>query len=637
MIESTPEQYGVVLVRSAYMTARDGARLSADIFRPAVDGEAAPGPFPAIVVRTPYDGRSGGPSGQRANGEYFARRGYLYIVQDARGRFESEGEFTLLGHDHDDGHDAIEWAASLPFCDGRIGTQGTSLRAWNQNAAALERPAHLECMWINQGGWNGYRNALRHNGALELRWLAWAVDNSSTASELARRPDLIEAQVTNGREIYDWLKRLPWSEGDSPLSNLPGYERWALDLYRHADLDEFWDDRSRNFEPYADESADVPTMYAGAWYDSYSKATVDKFEVLAATKQHQYLLMGPGIHGGPNFDRRFAGEVDMGEAAPIAGNLAESRRAFMAAWFDRWLKDVPNAIDEEPPVRFFVMGGGSGEEVGGRLLHGGHWETADHWPIADTTEVTYRLASAGALALEGDAAAAAAGDDDSTSFVFDPEHPMATIAANVSSMNELLPWPKRGLGRPAPNLLKQTMVIQGAADQVARADLHGEDPPGLALTDRTDVLAFTTELLTEPLELIGTPRVELWLSSDAPDTDLFVMLLDLYPPSEDYPEGYRLNVCDSIMRARYRDSFSEPSFLTPGEPVRVAFDLYPTATRFVPGHRMQLLVSSSSFPRFDVNPNTGEPIGRHSSTRPATNTIHHSTEHPSSIVLPLRG
>jgi len=135
------------------------------------------------------------------------------------------------------------------------------------------------------------------------------------------------------------------------------------------------------------------------------------------------------------------------------------------------------------------------------------------------------------------------------------------------------------------------MVIQGAADHVTRRDLHGDDPPSLALTDHPDVLAFTTEPLIKPVEVVGTPRVELWLSSDAPDTVLFVMLLDLYPSSDDYPSGYRLNVCDSIMRVRYRQGFSEPVFLTPGVPVAVSFDLYPTATRFMPGHRLQLLVT----------------------------------------------
>ena len=643
-ITESPDHHGVVIARQLTMTTRDGIRLSADVYRPATDGEPEPGPFPAILVRSPYSTRSGGPSGQRAHGEFFARRGYLYIVQDARGRFESDGAYTLLGDDHTDGYDAIEWAASLPWCNGRIGTQGTSLRAWNQNAAALERPPHLQCMWINQGGWNGYRNSLRHNGAMELRWLVWAIDNATTAPDLADRSDLIEEQIGHGVDAYRWLQRLPWTEGDSPLANVPGYERWALDLYRHADLDDFWSDRSRNFEPHADESADVPTMYAGSWYDSYAKATVDKFAALAGRRRHQYLLMGPGIHGGPNFDRRMAGEVDMGPRAPIAGNLAPSRQAMMLAWFDRWLKDVDNGIDAAPTVRLFVMGGGDPDEApegdapapaGGRLLHGGRWESFDRWPIGDTTEQVWHPGPDGTLRSEPVAESVAEADS-STTFVFDPRHPLPTIAANVSSMNELIRWPERGFGRPAPNLLKRTMVIQGAADQVVRPDVHAEGVPGTPLTERSDVLAFTTEPLTTPLEVVGTPRVELWLSSDAPDTDLFVMLLDLYPASDAHPDGYRLNVCDSLMRVRYRESFSEPRLLEPGAAVPVSFELYPTANRFSVGHRIQLLVSSSSFPRFDVNPNTGEPIGRHTSVRIATNTIHHDAAHPSHLVLPVR-
>ena len=179
------------------------------------------------------------------------------------------------------------------------------------------------------------------------------------------------------------------------------------------------------------------------------------------------------------------------------------------------------------------------------------------------------------------------------------------------------------------------MVIQGGADQRTRPGLHGCGPPYGPLEARPDVLAFATDPLPRDLEVSGPVEAVIWLSSDAPDTDVFVMLEDVYPPSADWPEGYRLNICDGILRVRYRQGMDRPVLMTPGEVCEVRFSLYPTSNRFVAGHRIQVLVSASSFPRFDVNPNTGEPIGRHTHTRRARNTIHHSAARPSHLLLPL--
>jgi len=179
------------------------------------------------------------------------------------------------------------------------------------------------------------------------------------------------------------------------------------------------------------------------------------------------------------------------------------------------------------------------------------------------------------------------------------------------------------------------MVIQGGADQRTRPDLHGCESPYGPLEDRPDVLAFTTDPLAADMEVTGPIEATIHLTSDAPDTDLFVMVQDLYPASGEWPDGYRLNVADGLMRVRYRGGMDAPAPLTPGEPVEVTFQLYPTSNRFLAGHRVQVLVSSSSFPRFDPNPNTGEPIGRHTHMRVANNTIHHNSDRPSRVILPL--
>ncbi len=632
----THPPYDVVIARGLRAPMRDGVTLSTDVYRPAVDGEPLPGPFPAIMTRSPYDTRSGkGPSSQARNGEFFAANGYLYAAQDVRGAFESEGDFVLLDGDGPDGHDAIEWLAALPYCDGNVGTQGTSLRAWNQNAAALERPPSLKAMWINQGGSNGNVNALRHNGAFELRWLTWAVAYSTVARESRTDPATQRTQIANAERIYEWLERLPWSKGDSPLAAVPRWEQWALDLYTSADADEFWTNPSRNFEPYRSRSANVPTMYAGSWYDSYSLATIEKFNWFQHELDNQYLLMGPGVHGGPNFDRPMAGEVDMGPRSTIAGNLAESRLHLMLRWFDRWLKGVDNGVDDDPRVRLFVMGGGGGEKTpSGHLLHGGDWREEEEWPIPAAVETVFRLGSDGELSVSSEHDAGPEdGGAGKTTFTVDPANPLPTIAGNLSSMTENLPVPGRAR-MPDPTTLRRSIVIQGAADQVTRADLRCEPPFG-PLADRADVVVFDSPPLSEPVELIGPVELRLSVSCDAPDTDIFAMLLDVYPAGGAWPSGYRLNLADSIMRLRYREGMDRPKLMTPDEIVRVRFELYPVCNRFDVGHRIQLMISGSSFPRFDVNPNTGEPIGRHGEQRSATITLHHGPDNPSEITLPV--
>lgn len=224
-------------------------------------------------------------------------------------------------------------------------------------------------------------------------------------------------------------------------------------------------------------------------------------------------------------------------------------------------------------------------------------------------------------------------DGGHSSFTFDPQRPLPTIAANVSSLNEILPLPAR-LRLPTPNTFQRSIVIQGAADQVTRSDVHCKPPFG-PLADRPDTLLFESEPLTVPIEVTGQVEMTLYVASDAPDTDIFAMLLDIYPTSEHWPDGYRMNITDSIMRLRYRDGMATPTSMAPGQVYTVRFPLYPTSNLFDAGHRIQLLISSSSFPRFDVNPNTGEAIGRHTHTQVARNTIYHAAVYPSKVTLAL--
>jgi putative CocE/NonD family hydrolase len=625
-------QYEVMLARDVGMTARDGVHLATDVWRPARDGEPLPGPFPAVMIRTPYNR-----TGDRyiREGAFWASRGYLFVVQDCRGRFDSGGEFVLLANEGPDGYDAVEWAAELPYCDGNVGTYGTSYSGWVQNALAIERPPHLRAMWINQGGANGASSSLRHNGALELRWLTWAVTHG--AATVARDdPALAERLRRQGLEMFDWLYRLPWSD-ETPLEGLPGYDQWARQLYEHGDAaseDGYWLQQGLNFEAYYDRTADVPTMYSGGWYDSYTRATTDNYVGLAPRLREQRLLMGPWTHGDLPLDRSYAGETELGADAAMTSNVevfpGGSRQGELLRWFDCWLRDDDNGIRDASPVRLFVMGGGSGRrDEAGRIEHGGVWRDEETWPLARASSTPFYLQPGGALGREPASEAGGA-----STLRYDPEHPLPTVSANTSSLNQVLPTPER-VTLPTPITLMRVMVIQGGADQRVREDTLRLDDFVGPLEEREDVLAFETEPLAEDLEATGPIEATIYLESDAPDTDLFVMVQDMYPPSDDWPEGFRLNVADGLMRARYRESFDHGVPLDGGKVAEVRFQLYPTSNRFVAGHRIRVLVSSSSFPRFDINPNTGEPIGRHTHTQVATNTIHHSREYPSRVELPL--
>lgn len=635
--------YDAVLVSNAGMRARDGAWLATDVWRPARDGAPLPGPFPAIVTRTPYSRRAGpgrSPHGTAMawnSGEFWARHGYLGIVQDVRGRFDSEGEFMLIADEGPDGYDAVEWAAALPFCDGNVGTMGTSYMGWTQSAAAVERPPHLRAMWVNQGGSDGRVTAIRHNGAMELRWLAWAVCFGAVSSEARADPALGAELAEHGRAMGEWLRRLPWPSGGGPLARLPSYDRWARALYEGSDDEELWAGSGLAPARHYERTADVPTVYSGGWYDSYTRATTDAYAALAPRLSEQRLLMGPWNHGARKMDLQSAGDVDFGPTASVAGSGllpageagVEGQLHLHRRWFDRWMRGVDNGIDREPPVRLFVMGGGDGGRTrAGRLRHGGAWRDEDAWPLARAVPTAFHLQTGGGLAEARPPA-----DGEASELRFDPLDPLPTVAANTSSLYELLPPPPR-VELDTPLVMHRSLVTMGGADQRTGPGVFGARAPYGALSDRADVLAFESAPLDRELEVTGPVQAELYISTDVPDTDIFVMLLDLYPPSEEWPDGYRLNITDGLLRLRYRDGF-DPRPLDAGERYRVTVPLYPTANRFVSGHRIGVWVSSSSFPRFDVNPNTGEPLGRHTHTRVARTRIHHGADAPSLVRLPV--
>ncbi len=621
-MDGSREEYEVAVMKDVMIPMRDGVRLAADIYRPVRDGKLVETPLPVLLERTPYN--KADPLRVQRNAEYFVRRGYVSAIQDVRGRFRSEGDFYFLAGEAADGHDTVEWIGKQPWCDGNVATQGTSYMAWVQSSLATLGPPSLAAMCVNQGGSNAHTSSVRHGGAFEMRFLCWAFRFGALSKEALEDPVIGEAI---GRvNLREWLTRTPFRRGCSPLQFIPAYERWAFDILTHGDYDDFWKQRGFNIEEHWDEHADVPVYLFGAWYDSYTRSTLDNYIGLSHKKKGPIkVIMGPWTHGWEPLGFTYAGDVDFGPSAAIDYGAHRLR------WFDQWLKGMETGVADEPPVHLFVMGGGSGRRnPEGRFDHGGRWRFEREWPLARTSYKTYYLRGDGSLSLDKPDR-----EDAPSCYLYYPSNPVPTIGGNMSSLAGLLPRPE---GAPPIRLeqREQDIIgIAGAFDQREHPMFFGCEPPYLPLASRHDVLVFRTRRLERDVEVTGPITVTLFASSSAVDTDFTAKLIDEYPPNADYPEGYAMNLTDSIIRARYRNSRDRAELLAPGEVAELTIVLYPTANVFQEGHRIRLDISSSNYPRFDINPNTGEPLWLSRKRVVAENTIYHDAEHPSHIVLPV--
>lgn len=615
--------FDVLVHKNVMVPMRDGIHLAADVYRPARGLEPVPGHHPALLERTPY----GKDAVERAelNGLWYAQRGYVVVLQDVRGRYRSEGEFTFLRNEPADGYDTVEWIAAQPWSDGRIGTFGTSYMGWTQSALATLAPPHLAAMWVNQGGANAYTSTVRHNGTFELRFLCWAFAYGAKSREA--KADPVVERALGAANVREWLTRLPLRPSASPLAHIPRYEAWALDLARRGDYDPaFWGHPGLDIAAHFGQHADVPMVFSSGWYDSYTRATLESFVGLGQLKRGPVkCLMGPWTHGYATLGLTHAGDVDFGPDAAVEYNELRLR------FFDAALRGIPTGWAEDPALRLFVMGGGSGRRsAGGRLDHGGRWRDEREWPLARTRFTPYYLQPGGGLGPAPPPALAAP-----SRFPFDPRRPVPTIGGNMSSLVGLRPRPAGAPDLPIEERERDIVGIPGAFDQREAPQFFGCAPPYLPLASRPDVLVFQTPPLPADVEVTGPLTVVLHVASDRPDTDITAKLVDVYPPSAEHPDGYAMNLTDSILRLRYRDGDGRARLLEADRVYRVEFPLYPTANRFAAGHRIRLDVSSSNFPRFDVNPNTGAPLWTDATTVIATNTIFHDADRASHVVLPV--
>lgn len=596
----------VTMERDVMMPMRDGVRLATDIYRPA--GE--PGPFPVILERTPYGkSQEGTRHASAAIARMLAAHGYVVVHQDTRGRGKSEGEYVKYLSDAADGYDCCAWIVKQPWCNGKIGAQGLSYGAHTVSALASAGAPGVAALFLDSGGFsNAYQGGIRQGGAFELKQVTWAYNQALEAPEVLADPAKMAA--LKSVDLKAWFAKLPWSRGHSPLSAVPEYEDYVFDQWEAGVFDDFWKQPGIYAQGFYEKFSDAPMTWMSSWYDPYPRTATDNYVALSRSKRSPVrLILGPWTHGDNH--QSFAGEVDFGPAAVLAGNIAPDLTTLRKRWFDHYLKGERNDVEHEPAVRIFVMGGGSGRRNrGGRMDHGGRWRAEQDWPLPGARNARYFLTAKGELVEREPQIKEAR-----RVFTYDPRHPVPTVGGTVTS------------GQP--------LMVGGAFDQREGPEFYGSQQPGRALGERPDVLVFQTAPLTTDVEITGAIEAELWISSNCPDTDFTIKLIDVYPPNEDYPQGFAMNLTDGILRCRYRDSWERPAMLEPGRPYKIRVAAFPTSNLFVAGHRIRLDISSSNFPHFDINPNTGEPEGRWRRMRVATNTIFTNASHPSSVILPV--
>lgn len=612
-------EYEMLVTRDRMVPMRDGVRLATDIYRPARNGATVAERFPVILERTPYDKTAASrsertpdvarPKSRAEVAAFFVRRGYVVIYQDCRGRYTSEGEFVKYLSDGDDGYDTCAWILAQPWCNGRIGTMGLSYAAHTQGALGSAGAPGVAAMFLDSGGFsNAYQGGIRQGGAFELKQATWAFNQALESPEIEADPRRHAAM--KAIDIRAWFRRMPWSRGDSPVSLAPEYEDYLFDQWEHGEFDGFWKQPGLYAQGFYDRFPEAAMVHMSSWYDPYPRTATENYIGLSRRKRGPVrLILGPWTHG----DRQltWAGDVDFGPRATLDGNLATDFLTLRLRWFDRWLRGIENGVDREPTVRVFVMGGGSGRKnSAGRLEHGGSWRAEPDWPLPDTRWTPFYLHRSGLLGP-------AVPEEPSgfREYVYDPAAPVPTIGGTVTS------------GQP--------VMVGGAFDQREGPRFFGSREPYRPLAERADVLAFQTPPLEADLEVTGPIVVNLWVSSSAPDTDFTAKLIDVYPPGADYPSGFAMNLTDGILRARYRRSWERPEPMVPGTVYPVRIEAFPTSNRFVRGHRIRLDISSSNFPHFDANPNTGEPEGRSRARRTATNRIYLDASRPSHVVLPV--
>ncbi|MGD1101638.1 MAG: CocE/NonD family hydrolase [Terriglobia bacterium] len=562
------EHYAVVVDRDVPAKMRDGVVLRADIYRPKAEGK-----FPVLLTRTPYDKRSEIDFGPMA-----AAHSYVVVVQDVRGRFASEGEWYTFKYESQDGYDTVEWAAALPYSNGKVGMYSGSYVGATQMLAAIASPPHLAAIFPQVTASN-YHDGWTYQGGAFALWFGQSWTSGLAMNTLARR-------VGKDSKASLWDTGLPLS--DYPLLSTgtsAGLANSYFDWLAHPDYDDYWkpisiDDHDANIR--------VPAYHQGGWYDIFLGGTLRNYMHIKArggsdaARHGQRLLVGPWFHGPFNGK---TGDIDFGPSARN-GDREFNINELRIRWFDYVLKGVANGLEKEKPVKIFVMGRNA-------------WRDEDDWPLARAKNTRYYLHSQGnanTLSGNGVLSTAAPAAEPADKYTYDPADPTPTRGGGLCCDNNHQP--------------------SGAFDQ-------------RPVEARDDVLVYSTPAFQEDFEVTGPITLELYASSSAVDTDFTGKLVDVWP------NGYAQNLTDGILRARYRISPEKAEFMNPGEIYKLTLDLVATSSVFLKGHKLRVEISSSNFPHYDRNLNTGEDQGHSARMVKALNSVYHNGEHPSALILPV--
>ena len=564
--------YEVHVERQVPIPMTDGTVLRADVYRPGTSGR-----YPVLLERVAYE------LAERCRyaGEYYASRGYVVVGQNVRGRFMSEGAFVPFRDDgwgaHRDGYDTTLWAGKHPWSNGLVGMLDGSYSGGTQYLLTPTQPPFLKALFVREGISDIYRDFAFRGGAYQLALhRGWTINETLAQLQHEAGPEKASALAALEQAVKDmdyWLRHLPLSS----CPPLAGQANWYVADLAHPADGPYWEPTSlsRHFH-----EVDVPILHLGGWFDIFLESTLRCFQGIQtqgkteSCRQNQRLIIGPWIHGPNQIGASIVGDLDFGPQA--AFDLLDSR----LQWYDFWLKQIPNDVMDSPPVRLFLMGANQ-------------WVEAESWPLPDTTYGSmYLRAGPGqtAASLNNGGLTFELPDEDepAESFLYDPAIPIES----------LLTYPLLGP--------KDHRPVEGR------------------------MLTYTSQPLEHNLTVIGPVKAVLYGTSSAPDTDWVVRLCDVWP------DGRSLSVCDGILRARYRDSFSQPTLMHPGQVYRFEVDLRATAQVFQAGHQLRVEVTSSDFPRYDRNLNTGGIFGMEIQGQVANNTLFHDGSRASHILFPIR-
>lgn len=552
-------EYDVLLEFDLKQEMRDGVKLSSNIFRPAAGGK-----FPVIVTRSPYQSVAGFQSRMSTEAKFYAQRGYIYVIQDCRGKNDSDGEYHPFFDDPEDGFDTLKWCSKQKWSNGTAGTTGASYLAWNQWGTAELHPPGLKAMISTVALPDPVLNVPYQNGALCLWMAEWLAG--------------VEGRKNTDLSIYDSLKiyeHLPLATTDREFGrNSRVWKNWI----DHPSADDYW---KKSFYQDKLDRVDVPVLHISGWYDDDLIGTHINYTCMKekaaseAARKNQKMIIGPWPHH-VNYTRQL-GPIDFGDRAIV------DLQGIKLAWFDHWLMGIDNGIVEEPKVDIFVMGRNQ-------------WKKTNEWPLLNTEYRKYYLHSNGAANTSfGDGA-------------LSKEIPNSYEKEDAYSYDPL---------NPCPNIFDSSITPAEAPFDQRPIEL------------RNDVLVYSGFPLEEEIEVTGPVKVVIYASTSARDTDFWAQLTDVFP------DGFSMHLTEGIIRGRYHKSLEMPELLHPSKIYKFNIDLWITSNLFAKGHRIRLDVSSSSFPKYDRNPNTGHEFGKDSETMVADQKIFHSPEHPSYMDLPI--